>query len=103
MNFMIMELIHTLSFLKNKDLLRNIWKWYIYVQEKLLQIKSIPINIIPESVRIVDKKLKITVDEYYKTAEILDEISEKFHLQEDEICIEKSYFLADIDIIVNHI
>jgi len=47
--------------------------------------------------------LKITVDEYYKTAEILDEISEKFHLQEDEICIEKSYFLADIDIIVNHI
>ena len=58
MNFMIMELIHTLSFLKNKDLLRNIWKRYIDVQEKLLQIKSIPINIIPESVRIDGNKLK---------------------------------------------
>ena len=106
MNFMIMELIHTLSFLKklkNKDLLRDIWKCYIDVQEKLLQRRSIPINIIPESVRIDGNKLNIIVDEYDKTSEILDVISEKFHLQEDKICIEKSYFLADIDIIVNHI
>ena len=55
---MIMELIHTLSFLKNKDLLRDIWKRYIDVQEKLLQRRSIPINIIPESVRIDGNKLK---------------------------------------------
>ena len=58
---MIMELIHTLSFLKklkNKDLLRDIWKCYIDVQEKLLQRRSIPINIIPESVRIDGNKLK---------------------------------------------
>ena len=90
-----MKLIHTHSSSKNKNLLQDIWKRHIDVQEKLLQRRSIPINIIPESVRIVDKKLNITVDEYDKTAEILDEISEKFHLQENEICIEKSYFLVD--------
>lgn len=93
-----MELIHTHSSLKDKNLLQDIWKRHIDVQEKLLQIKSIPINIIPESVRIDGNKLNIIVDEYDKTSEILDVISEKFHLQEDKICIEKSYFLADIDI-----
>jgi hypothetical protein len=40
-----------------RDLLQEIWKTHTNVQEQILQLRSVPISVIPESARIIGEKL----------------------------------------------
>ena len=55
--------------------LRDIWQIHTDVQEQLLRLRSVPLNIIPDSVKIVGEKLYLTADENDKTDKIFDETS----------------------------
>jgi superfamily I DNA and/or RNA helicase len=47
----------------NSDTIRDIWKRFIDIQEKLIKQRCAPISINPESIEIEDDKLYVTVDE----------------------------------------
>ena len=48
---------------KQSDTIRDIWKRFIDIQEKLIKQRCAPISIDPESIEIEDDKLYVTVDE----------------------------------------
>ena len=48
---------------KQSDTIRDIWKRFIDIQEKLIKQRCAPISIDPESIEIEDDKLYVTIDE----------------------------------------
>ncbi|OCW94460.1 hypothetical protein A9168_07005 [Macellibacteroides sp. HH-ZS] len=77
--------------------LKDIWKIHTDVQEQMLQLRSIPVSIIPNSAKIVGEKLYLTADENNKTDKFIEEITSTFNLSADDINLENGYFLADIE------
>lgn len=77
--------------------LKEIWKIHTDVQEQMLQLRSIPVPIIPNSAKIVGEKLYLTADENNKTDKFIEEIISTFNLSADEINLENGYFLAEIE------
>lgn len=82
---------------KTENTLEDIWKIHTDVQEQMLQLRSVPVSIIPDSVKIVGEKLYLTADENNKTDKLIEEITSTFNLIADEINLENGYFLADIE------
>lgn len=77
--------------------LKDIWRIHTDVQEQMLQLSSVPVSIIPDSVKIVGEKLYLTADANNKTDKFIEEITSTFNLSADEINLENGYFLADIE------
>lgn len=77
--------------------LKDIWRIHTDIQEQMLQLRSVPVSIIPDSVKIVGEKLYLTADENNKTDKLIEEITSTFNLSADEINLENGYFLADIE------
>ncbi len=75
--------------------LQEIWRIHTDVQEQMLRLRSVPVSIIPESVRIVGEKLYLTADENDKTEKIIEEIASLFQISLNEINIEKGFLLVD--------
>jgi superfamily I DNA and/or RNA helicase len=75
--------------------LQDIWRIHTEVQENMLLLRSVPINIIAESSRIIGDKLYLTIDESNDTHKIIDDITSLFQLSSNEISIDKGYFYAD--------
>ncbi len=78
--------------------LKDIWKIFTDVQEQMVQLRSAPVSIIPDSAKIVGEKLFLTADENDKTDKVIDKIASTFQLSSDEIDIEKGSFFADVTI-----
>ena len=78
--------------------LKDIWKIFTDVQEQMVQLRSAPVSIIPDSAKIVGEKLFLTADENDKTDKVIDKIASTFQLSSGEIDIEKGSFCADVTI-----
>jgi len=83
---------------ENNDFLKSIWQIHTDVQEQMLRLRSVPVNIIPESAKIIGEKLDLTANENDDTNKIIDEIAETFKLFPNEINIENNFFLADVEV-----
>jgi len=83
------------------NFLQDIWQIHTDVQEQMLRLRSAPVSIIPESVRIVGEKLYLTADENDKTEKIIEEIASLFKISSNEINIEKGYLFVDSDVSQN--
>lgn len=79
----------------NKDYLKEIWEKYTDVQEQLIRIRSVPVSIIPNSVKILGEKLFINVNENVTTDRIIEEIALLFELPPNELKIKNGFFYAD--------
>lgn len=77
------------------DILQDIWKIHTEVQEQMLQLRSVPISVIPESAKIVGEKLFLQVDENDKTEIFINSIAEVFKIDADNIHINNGYFFVD--------
>lgn len=77
--------------------LKDIWKIFTDVQEQMLQLRSVPVSVIPHSAKVVGDKLYLTVDENNKTDKFIEEITSTFNLSIKEINLDSGYFLADIE------
>ena len=78
--------------------LKEIWQIHIDVQEQMLQLRSAPISIIPESANIVGEKLHLTVDENDRSGNFIDEIASIFEISASNVDLENGYILVDTDI-----
>ncbi len=85
--------------IKKKDviLLQDIWKIHTDVQEQMLQLRSAPVRIIPESAKIVSEKLYLRVDENDKTDRFLESIEKIFGIGSNDINLTDGYFYIDIN------
>lgn len=90
--------MHKITKNKNRNILKDIWQIHTDVQEQMLQLRSVPVSIIPDSAKFVGEKLYLTADENDKTDKIIDEITSTFKVSSDEIDSEKGYFLADVSV-----
>lgn len=64
----------------NNIFLQDIWKIHTDVQEQMLQLRSAPIKVVPESAKIVEEKLYLRVDENDKTDLFLESIKKLFNI-----------------------
>lgn len=83
------------------NFLQEIWEKFIDVQEQLLRLRSVPVSIISDSVKIVGEKLYLTANENDSSDAIIDEIASAFNLSSTEINIKDGYFLVDTSIAQN--
>jgi len=87
--------------MKEANILQEIWQKFTDVQEQMLNLRSVPVSVIPNSAKIVGEKLHLTADENDKTGKIINEIASTFKISSDEVNIEKGYFFVDADIAKN--
>jgi len=80
----------------NKSHLQEIWTKYIDVQEQMIRLRSVPVSIIPDSVKIVGEKLYLTANGNDTADSIINEIASTFNLSSSEINIEDGHFLSDV-------
>ena len=76
--------------------LKDIWKIFTDVQEQMLQLRSAPVYIIPDSAKIVGEKLYLIADENNKTDKVIDKIASTFQISSDEIDLITGFFFADV-------
>ena len=81
----------------NDSCLKEIWEKFTDVQEQMIRLRSVPITIIPDSVKILGEKLILLANEDDITDAIVNEISTTFELFSNEINLEYGYFYVDID------
>lgn len=79
------------------NLLKDIWQIHTDVKEQMLQLRSVPVPVIPNSAKIIGDKLHLTADENNKTDKFIKEIASSFNLSTNEINLDNGYFLADIE------
>lgn len=82
--------------LNSQLFLQEIWEKYIDVQEQMIRLRSVPINIIPDSVKIIGEKLFITVNEDDIVDTIINEIASTFNISSSEIDLKAGHFFADL-------
>jgi superfamily I DNA and/or RNA helicase len=82
---------------ENTDNLQNIWKIHTDVQEQMLQLRSVPVSIVPESAKIVGDKLFIRIDENDKTDKFLESLATIFNIDFSSINLQSGYFHVDIN------
>ncbi|MFA6871194.1 MAG: AAA domain-containing protein [Bacteroidaceae bacterium] len=82
---------------KDDILLQDIWKIHTDVQEQMLQLRSAPVRVVPESAKIVGEKLYLRVDENDKTDRFLESIEKVFSIGSNDINITDGYFYVDIN------
>jgi hypothetical protein len=83
---------------KNKStdsFLQDIWKIHTDVQEQMLQLRSVPIRVIPDSAKIVGEKLYLKVEENDKTDKFANSIAEIFQLDSENINLNNGYFYVN--------
>src|SRR5690554_1569738 len=76
----------------NNSILQDIWKTHTDVQEKMLQLRSVPVSVIPNSSKIVGDKLYIKIDENDKTDTFLESLASTFDIELEQIDLDKGYF-----------
>jgi len=77
--------------------LKEIWEKFTDVQEQMIRLRSVPVSIIPDSVKILGEKLILLANEDDITDAIVNEISTTFELFSNELNLEDGYFYANID------
>lgn len=77
--------------------LKEIWVKFTDVKEQMIRLRSFPISVIPDSVKILGEKLYLTANEVDITDKIIKDIASTFDLPSNEINLEDGYFYADID------
>lgn len=83
------------------NFLQDIWQIHTDVQEQMLRLRSVPIRVIPDSVKIVGEKLYLTTDENDKIDKNINEIAATFNISSNEINTKDGFFFADADIVEN--
>ena len=63
----------------------------------MIRLRSVPVSIIPDSVKILGEKLILSANEDDTTETIINEISTAYELFSTDINIEYGYFYADIE------
>jgi superfamily I DNA and/or RNA helicase len=77
--------------------LKEIWVKFTDVQEQMIRLRSFPISVIPDSVKISGEKLYLTANEVDITDKIIKDIASTFDLPTNEINKEDGYFYVDIE------
>jgi len=80
---------------ENNNFLQNIWKIHTDVQEQMLQLRSTPVSIVPESAKIVGDKLFLRIDENDKTDKFLELVETVFGIDSGNINLNNGFFNAD--------
>ncbi|WP_417620067.1 AAA domain-containing protein [Oceanihabitans sediminis] len=78
------------------NFMQDIWKVHTDVQEQMLQLRSVPVSIIPESAKIVGEKLFLKVNENDKTDRFLERIKKHFNIESKDIDIIGGFFCVDL-------
>ncbi|MGQ1783876.1 DEAD/DEAH box helicase [Saccharicrinis sp. GN24d3] len=76
--------------------IQDIWKIHTDVQERMLQLRSAPVLVIPESAKVVGEKLYLKANENDDTDRIIESIMSLFEIDSNSIDIKKGYFYIDI-------
>lgn len=64
----------------NQSSIKDIWQRFVDIQEKLIRQRCSPISIIPESIKVEDGKLYVTVDDSSKEQKINSLLKDKLEL-----------------------
>ena len=83
----------------SKDKIKDIWQYYVDIQEQLIKQRCLPITIVPESIELFDNQLTVQVDESdYKEsiAKIIKDelLVENFDLQNGYIDVDENIWDA---------
>lgn len=73
--------------------IRDVWKRFVDIQEKLIKQRCSPISIIPESVEVDNDKLYVTVDESHNEQQLDSLLKGKLGL--DSYDLESGFILVD--------
>jgi len=76
-------------------LLQDIWKIHTDVQEQMLQLRSVPVRVIPEPPRIVNDKLFLRIDENDETDKFLESLATTFNINSEQINLKNEYIHVD--------
>jgi len=79
--------------------LQNIWQIHTDVQEQMMRLRSVPIYVIPDSVKIVGEKLYLKADENDRLDKILHEIARTYNISINEINTKEGLFFADAGVV----
>ncbi len=86
---------------KSNNQFKDIWQLHTDVQEKMVKLRCAPISIISDSIKIIDEKLFLSVDENEKSDKIIDEITSLFNIDLESGYKLNGYFLCDKPIAQN--
>lgn len=79
-----------------KEDIKNVWENYVQIQEKIIQQRSAPIQIYPDSTVLRNDKLTVKVDDSFMERTIENIIKGKFKVEEYDLS--KGYILIDEDV-----
>lgn len=81
----------------NNNFLQNIWKIHTDVQEQMLQLRSVPVRVIPQSTKIAGDKLLMKIDENDKIDKFLESLATIFNIDPEYINLNNGYINVDKD------